>query len=105
MDIKYDISISNDAIVENIKRITNQIFKLLPSREEGEDWKTPLENLILEIVGMKELLIDQVEFFHLLCKMESLLTLTEEEDFLMFRKTIFECLGMINKLTEDIKCL
>ena len=79
--VKYNIEFDNDAVKQNIDRITNQIFKLLPSREEGGDWQTPLQNLILEITGMKALWIDQVELFSLLCKMEALTSLTEEDDF------------------------
>ena len=90
------------SIKKNINRITNQIFKLLPNREEGGDWQTPLQNLIYEIIGMKELWIDQADLFSLLCKMEALLTLTKEEDFLAFRKLIFECLGLMNQIK---KCL
>ena len=51
MVLKYDIEFDNDAVKKNIDRITNQIFKLLPSREEGGDWQTPLQNLILEILN------------------------------------------------------
>lgn len=98
MVIKYDIDIAADAIGENISRLTNQIFKLLPSREEGGDWETPLHNLILEVGGMNRLLVDQTLLFSLLCKMEALLTLTGEDDFLAFRKLIFECLGLMNSL-------
>ena len=98
MVIKYDIDITEDAVLENLNRITNQIFKLLPSREEGGDWETPLRNLILEVSGMNRLLDDQTILFSLLCKMESLLTLTEEDDFLDFRKLIFECLGLMGTL-------
>ena len=102
MVIKYNIDISNKAILNNLERIMNQIFKLLPSREEGEDWETPLQNLIFEIVGMNKLLEDQTLFFSLLCKMESLKTFTEDKDFLFFRKMIFECLGICEKIKEQI---
>jgi len=98
MVLKYGISIAGSAVNENVNRITNQIFKLLPSREEGGDWETPLRNLMLEIGGMNRLLDDQTILFSLLCKMESLLTLTDEEDFLEFRKLIFECLGLMNSI-------
>lgn len=98
MIIKYDIDITVDAVMENLDRMTGQIFKLLPSREEGSDWETPLHNLILEVGGMNKLLIDQTILFSLLCKMESLLSLTEEDDFFDFRKIIFECLGLIKEL-------
>ena len=98
MIIKYDVEIQNEAIIKNIERITNQIFKLLPSREEGNDWQTPLENLIIEVAGMAELLKDHADLFSLLCRMEGLSTLIEEDDFLKYRKTIFECLGLMNNL-------
>ena len=98
MVLKYNIDIAEDAVIENIDRIINQIFKLLPSREEGGDWETPLHNLILEVGGMNRLLDDQTILFSLLCKMEALTTLTEEEDFFYFRKLIFECLGLLKQL-------
>ena len=102
MILKYDVEIQDEAIIKNIDRITNQIFKLLPSREEGGDWETPLQNLIIEIVGMNRMFVDHTDLFPLLCKLEALLTLDQEDDFFMFRKTIFECLGLMNGLK---KCL
>ena len=102
MILKYDAEIQDEAIIKNIDRITNQIFKLLPNREEGGDWETPLQHLIIEIVGMDRMFVDHTDLFPLLCKLEALLTLTNEDDFLMFRKTIFECLGLMNGLK---KCL
>ena len=102
MVIRYNTEVSKEAIIKNIDKITNQIFKLLPIREESGDWEAPLRNLIRDICGMDRLLGDQMEFFSLLCKMESLLTLKNKEDFLAFRKGIFECLGLMNELK---KCL
>lgn len=97
-----DLEFDNKAIIENIDRITNRIFKLLPSREEGGDWQTPLGNIIIEIQGMKILWDDQPKLFSLLCKLEALNSLTEEDEFLVFRKIIFECLGVLNDIK---KCL
>lgn len=102
MLIKYDAEIDDNAIAKNIEKITNQIFKLLPLREEGGDWQSPLENLILEIVGMSKLLSDHTDLFPLLCKMEALSTLTKEDDFPAFRKLIFECLGLCNSLKKVV---
>lgn len=102
MILKYNIDIDNEVVIKDIERLTNQIFKLLPGREEGSDWETPLENLIREIGGMSKLIGDQIEFLSLLCKLESLLSLTEEVDFFAFRKTIFECLSLMNEIK---KCL
>ena len=55
--LKYDISIDTQALIHNLRRITNQIYKLLPSREEGLDWQKPLETLIEELSGLDRLLL------------------------------------------------
>ena len=82
MLIKYNIDIDNEAIIVNLKKLTNQIYKLLPNREEGIDWQTPLNTIIEEFSGMDRLLFDQHDIlFPLLCKLEGLFTLTEENDF------------------------
>jgi hypothetical protein len=99
---KYNVEIQNEAILKNIDKITNQIFKLLPYREEGGEWIPPLQNLIIEISGMNVLLKDHTDLFPLLCKLEALLSLTEENDFYLFRKTIFECLGLCNSLKKVV---
>lgn len=103
MVFKYDLEFDKNAVIKNIDRITNQIFKLLPNREEGGDWETPLQNLIYEIIGMKELWIDQTVLFSLFCKLEVLLTLKGENDFLAFRKLIFECLSILNSIKGEIE--
>lgn len=102
MIIKYGIDIPIEDIVKNIERLTNQIFKLLPNREEGGDWEAPLTNIILELGGMSRLIESSPIFFSILCKLEILLTLSKEEDFYAFRKIIFECLGLMNSLKQDI---
>lgn len=99
----YGKDINNDAIAANLKRITNQVYKLLPSREEGSDWEKPLSTIIEELAGMDRVLVGQhIILFPLLCKLEGLFVLIRPEDFLLFRRTIFECLSLINELSE--KC-
>lgn len=102
MILKYDAYIADESIAINLKRITNQVYKLLPSREEGTDWEKPLSTLLEEIAGMDRLLIGQHDIlFPLLCKLEGLFTLSQDEDFPLFRRTIFECLSLINDLTKQ----
>ena len=103
MIIKYNANIEDNAIQANLKRLTNQTYKLLPNREENIDWEKPLSTIIEEFAGMDSLLIAEHEIlFSLLCKLEGLFTLTEPDDFMLFRRTIFECLGLINYLKKAI---
>ena len=99
MKIKYNIQIQNEAIQMNLRRLINQTYKLLPTREEGSDWKKPLTTIMEELAGMGELFLDHHGiFFSLLCKLEGLFLLIQENEFFLFRKTIFECLGLMNEL-------
>lgn len=101
MKIKYEIQIKNEAIQNNLKRLINQTYKLLPTREEFGDWEKPLSTIIEEVAGMSELFLDHHNiFFCLLCKLEGLFLLIQEDDFFLFRKTIFECLGLMNDLVN-----
>lgn len=101
--IKYQIDIEDKSINENFKRLTNQIYKLLPNREENIDWQTPLSTIIEEFVGMQRL-VDNTILFSLVCKLEGLYNLIEEKDFYLYRRTIFECLNLVQSLKESLLC-
>ena len=103
MLLKYDMDISKDAITQNLKRIINQIYKLLPNREEAIDWTLPLSTILEELGGMSRLFDGKaITFFSLMCKLEGLFLLTEENDFFMFRRTVFECLNLVQELINYV---
>lgn len=104
MILKYSIEIENKIIVNRIQSLINQIYKLLPNREQGIDWEKPLETILEQLVGMYRLMNNEYSeiFFPLLNKLEGLYSLTKEDDFLCYRRTIFECLGLMNELKEKI---
>lgn len=103
MTLKYNIDIDAAAIEVNLRRLTNQIYKLLPSREEGADWEKPLETIVEEIAGMDRLFLDQHDvLFSLLCKLEGLFTLVQEDDFQLYRRSIFECLSLLGDLSKYV---
>ena len=97
------ISVSKDAVDNNLKRIINQVYKLLPLREEGKNWEKPLETLIEELAGMADLIEGQDElFFSILCKMKGLLSLASEFDMVIYRRTILELLSLLGELKSHV---
>lgn len=104
MITKYNTEIDNKLILEDIKKIINQTYKLLPSREEGLDWKTPLFTITEEVAGMNILFESAfgLESLMFLNKMEGLVSL-EEKDFFNFRRTIFECLNLLNRIKDYVE--
>lgn len=103
MILKYGLDIELEAVKASLGRLTNQIYKLLPLREEGSDWQKPLETIMEEIAGMNRLFIDQQpNLYKLSCKLEGLFSLDAKNDFMIYRGVIFECLGIIGEMQ---KCL
>lgn len=104
MVTKYSANISNKVIKKNLHRIIGQIYKLLPYREEGIDWKKPLVTIQIELAGMDSLFKNYEDFhkilFSLECKLEGLFLNAEDKDFERFRGIIFECIGKVKDLQD-----
>jgi len=97
----YNSEVDNSTIVSNLNRLKNQIFHLLPSNEEGENWLKPLDTIILEISGLSNLFPDNVKIFELLAKLEGLKAQGEEIEFQWFRRIIFECCSLTQNIEKQ----
>ena len=97
MKNKYNLTFSQQEIKQEIIRLTNQLWKLIPMWENGEDWRKQLNTVIIDITGKDELFLHNENFLQLLSKLEGLRVI-EEIEFLMYRKTIFECINLINAI-------
>lgn len=93
---KYNLNFSEDVIKVNITRLTNQLWKLIPMRENEEDWEKQLETVLLEIVGLNEIFIKNPLFLQLLAKLEGLNN--KEISFSLYRKTVFESINLLQEL-------
>lgn len=102
MYIVYDIDVDNSVVKYNLKRILNQIYRLLPLREEEEDWQKPLATLIIELAGMLHLFPDLKEGLKVVSKLQGMLELGNDLDFYDYRRTIFECCSIVSSLEKSI---
>lgn len=96
---KYNIQFADSSFSANINRLTNQIWKLIPMRENNEDWHKQLETVILEIAGLGEIFLHNPLFLQLLSKLEGLLV--TETNFEMYRKTVFETISLIQQIKKE----
>jgi len=104
LGLKNNLYLVENTVEQNITRLINQIYKLLPLREEKSEWQKPLSTALEELYGMDTILVNCHEkFFSLLCKLEGLYELTAEEDFSLYRRTIFECLSLLQEIKETYK--
>lgn len=91
--------ISYEALEKNIIRLTNQLWKLIPMRENEEDWHRQLNTVILEIAGLGEIFTNYPQFLQLLSKLEGLKVLETEFEF--YRKTVFESITLLRGVLKD----
>lgn len=78
---------------DNLK---NRLFgNVLCEREKNGEWEKALDAILIEVLGMKQ--CESINYYKLIYKLSSLRFLSYE----YFRKTVFECMNLINTLTED----
>ncbi len=96
---KYNFNISDKVLLSDINRLTNQLWKLIPMRENEENWQIQLETVILEIAGLNSIFNLQNDYLILLSKLEGLKVL--EVDFGIYRKTVFECISLLRGIYHE----
>ena len=95
---KYNFEFPEDVINKNIIRLTNQLWKLIPMRENNEDWKKQLETVIIDIVGLKEIFILNPLFLQILIKLEGLFA--SDVEFPLYRKIVFEAINLLQEFKQ-----
>ena len=80
-------------------RLTNQLWKLIPMKENEEDWQKQLDTVVLEITGMNKILIFTPNLLSLLSKLEGLKEV--EISFQLYRKTVFESISLLQEYGRD----
>ena len=85
---------------KNCQRLVNQMWKLIPMRENNENWLKQLDTVINEIVGLNEILLSRPQFLQLLSKLEGLRV--GEHSFDFYRKTVFEAINVLQELKNGV---
>lgn len=70
-------------------------------RENGEDWATHLNIVIEEVSGLVKVFKDKPEGLILLSKLEGLTSNVCENDFMIYRKTVFRCIDLLIQVVRD----
>ena len=94
-----DLNFSNSIVVKDLRRLINQIWKLLPMRENEEDWQKQLDNVLIELRGLHIMFGDQLNFLILLSKLEGLY---EVKNFMTYRTVIFSVISSLTDMANTI---
>lgn len=98
MITKYGFEFSKTVIEADKKRLVNQLWKLIPMRENNEDWQRQLTSVLIELSGLNEIFIEELTYLILLSKLEGL---KEDVDFADYRKTVFETINLLDELSRE----
>lgn len=98
----FGIDIASESVERNITRLTNQIWKLIPMKENNEDWEKQLDTVNLEIAGLGVIFAAKPQFLTLRAKLEGIKTQSNIE-FELYRKTVFECLTLLTDVRKTLQ--
>ncbi len=79
--------------MSNKERIKNQLYGLLCEREKGGEWKRFLDTILIELIGCANQ-FKRPDYDSLYSKLSALRYLSFE----YYRKTIFECMNLIDRI-------
>ena len=99
MVTKYGFCIDNEVINKQAIRLVNQLWKLIPMKEHGENWEKQLDIVIVEIAGLNEIFSFKPLFLQLLAKLEGLKV--SDISFNIYRKTVFDAINLLQELKNE----
>ena len=99
MMTKYSSCFDEKVVQTDLRRLVNQIWKLLPMREKEENWKKQLSSVLIELHGLQDMFDDQLNLLILLSKLEGLIY---TEDFMTYRLTIFGVISLLTEITNSL---
>ncbi|HEY8888940.1 MAG TPA: hypothetical protein VIM70_01600 [Clostridium sp.] len=103
--IEVKFGMLNEKAFENyLKFLIGQLYKSLCLKEDNsETLLSYLESLNRELIGSKELITilkNDARFISLMCKVQYLISDTEV-DHKVFKKEIFSCINLVQKLQKQ----
>ena len=97
---KYNINFPLETREQDLKRLINQLWKLIPMRENNENWVEHLNTVLEEVSGLVEIYKTNPNGLILLSKLEGL-TSKVCNDFMIYRKTVFRCIDLLAQVIKD----
>jgi len=91
-----NLEFSDVVIKADVNRLTNQLWKLIPMRENNENWIEQLNTVLIEVAGLGEIIKVDEKYLILLSKLEGLKKVDTE--FVTYRKTVFESISLLREV-------
>ena len=90
---------SKDIIYADVQRLVNQVWKLLPMKENNENWEGQLSSVLVELYGLHRIFGGQLDFLILITKLEGL---KDVDNFSTYRTTVFGAISLLTLLSKSL---
>ena len=101
LEDNFGIQFEHTSIEQNVTRLTNQTWKLIPMREHDEDWEKQLDTVNIEIAGLGVIFAQCPQFLSLRAKLEGLKEV--DTTFELYRRTVFECISLLQEVKKNVR--
>lgn len=98
---KYGFQIDDAIVNQTLHRLINQIWKLIPMKENEENWQGQLDKVIVEVSGLHVVLSNNDKFLLLLANLEGLKVV--DISFVEYRSKVFESISLLRELRYGTK--
>lgn len=95
----YDNEFSDALVAKDLRRLVNQIWKLLPMKENEEDWQKQLDSVLIELRGLHMMFGGELDFLILISQLEGL---HNADTFMLYRTMVFNAISTMTELINII---
>ena len=88
-------------VANDISRLINQVWKLIPMRENNENWKKQIDFLLVEVRGLQALFNEHLDFLIIISSLEGLRS-SDDIEFVHYRSVVFSIISLLGAQSDRL---
>ena len=93
--------VEKQVVANNISRLINQVWKLIPMRENNENWKKQIDCLLVEMRGLQALFSEDLDFLIAISSLEGLRS-SDDIEFVHYRSVVFSIISILGAQSDKL---
>ena len=93
--------VEKQVVANNLSRLINQVWKLIPMRENNEDWKKQIDCLLVEMRGLQALFSEDLDFLIAISSLEGLRS-ADDIEFVHYRSVVFSIISILGAQSDKL---
>ena len=93
--------VEKQVVANDISRLINQVWKLIPMRENNENWKKQIDFLLVEVRGLQARFNDHFDFLIAISSLEGLRS-SDVIEFVHYRSVVFSIISLLGAQSDRL---